>query len=434
MHARRKRVFSGRSAARRNFATGLEVWCAARRTRRRGLRVALLSHAAAVGTDGVSALDRLWAQSDLSLVAVFTPEHGYWACGGAGEPMPDTVHPLLGIPIYSLYGGRPAPTPEHWRSFDLLIVDLQDLGVRCYTYVSTLRDVLESAAAAGKPVLVADRPCPLVAISDGPMLDQACHSFVGHIPAPFVYGMTIGETARWLCGVLHLNLELQVAPMRGYCADGRRPTTLPWVPPSPGIRTWESAWGYPIGVFSEALPLLQADRGGPLSFQVIAVSDPWKGTAADSPKSKTPLPDLFQGLEKKGLDVSQIRDKEETARAVWSALHRLELPGGRLEFHAYRAEGAWRYGARIVVEDPTAWRPACAAIRVLSALQSLFGRASLWEVAGARPEFFDRLWGTPAIRQMLQAGERAVRIERSWRTAERRVFDRDRSAALLYPR
>ncbi len=401
-----------------NFLTGLEALLARPPRALRRARIGLVSHAAALGADGVAALDRL-AANGLAPRAVFTPEHGYWGAGGAGEGIRDEIHPTLGVPLHSLYGARRTPTAEQLARLDVLIVDLQDLAVRCYTYVSTLRDVLEAAAAAGKPVIVADRPDPLAAIVDGPMLDPAHASFVGHVPVPFVYGMTIGETARWLVGTLGLDLDLRVVPMRGYRADGRRPAGAPWHPPSPGIRTWESAWGYTLTVFSEPLPLLRADRGGPLSFQVVAVSKAWKPVAAHRPRHGRKGARGFQGLE--------------TAPA-WEALRGLDLAGARLCFHRYRDGDTWIEGGRIAVTDPAAWRPAAAAVRVLARLQRAFGRAALWEAPGARPEFFDRLLGEGRTRGALQAGRPAGGIVRAWDTADRRAFERGRERALLYPR
>ncbi len=405
--------------------TGLEALSSDGFSRLRRARVGLLSHAAAVGTDGVSALDRLAATPGIRVAAVFTPEHGYWGGGGAGEEIRDEIHPTLGVPLFSLYGGRRAPTPEQWRGLDALLVDLQDLGVRCYTYVSTLRDILESAAAAGKPVIVADRPCPLAAVTDGPMLDPALESFIGHIPAPLVYGMTIGETARWLKATLRLDLDLTVIPMRGYVADGRRPEMMPWIPPSPGIRAWESAWGYPVGVFSEALPFLFVDRGGPLSFQVIAVrepeafSKPWKCAGQKVPSLGKKAPSLFQAMENGPL---------------WPALRRLRLPGASLHFHRYRSEGEWRLGARMHIRDSTLWRPAAAAVAVIDALQRAFGADALWNAPGARPDFFDRLFGDAAVRKNLQAGRTGGATVCAWRTAARRAFESARERELLYPR
>lgn len=418
------REWSKRSARGRllkAFATGLETWIAHGALRVRRARIGLISHAAAVGVDGISALDRLVA-AGLKPRLVFTPEHGYWGGGGAGETIHDDRHPLYGVPLRSLYGARRVPTPDDWRALDLLLVDLQDLGARCYTYVSTLRDVLESAALAGKPVLVADRPSPLAAIVDGPLLDPSLESFVAHVPAPFVYGMTIGETARWLQATFQLDLDLTVMPMRGYIADGRRPPNMPWIPPSPGIRAWESAWGYPVGVFSEAMALLRTDRGGPLSFQVLAVpesvSKAWKPAASDFPSLGKKRRSSFQGLES----------------AVWQVLRRLELPGARLEFHRYRSGTEWCVGARIVVRDPAAWRPASAAVQMFVEFQKLFGGCLLWEMPGTRPEFFDRLWGDAAVRRDLCAGRSARVIIRSWDTSRRYDFAAARERAWLYGR
>lgn len=415
------------------FATGLEALLARPSRALRRARIGLLSHAAAVGSDGVAALDRL-AAAGCAPRAVFTPEHGYWGGAGAGEEIRDEVHPTLGVPMHSLYGARRAPTPELLAGLDLLLVDLQDLAVRCYTYVSTLRDALEAAAAAGLPVIVADRPDPLAAIVDGPMLDPALASFVGRIPAPYIYGMTIGETARWLVAALGLKLDLHVAPMRNYRADGWRSPGATWYPPSPGIRTWESAWGYPLTVFSEALPLWRADRGGPLTFQVIAVSRDWKPVARNFPRLGKSRRRGFQGLENAGSQTAETARPRLLDIGAWAALEGLDLPGARLCFHRYRDGGEWLAGARIVVSDPTVWRPAQAAVRILERLQQAYGAAALWSAPGARPEFFDRLWGTAQVRTGFEAGQPATSIIRGWDSPARRAFLRARAAALLYDR
>jgi len=155
-------------------------------------------------------------------------------------------------------------------NLDAIVLDLQDLGARCYTFVSTLRYVLEAAASARKQVIVADRPIPLPRVVDGPMLDERFSSFVGCVRAPLHYGMTPGETAAWLKHALALDLDLKVAPMKNYCRQSRRgPDWPPWIPPSPGIRSWETGYCYLATVFGEALPAINIGRNSNLAFQVF---------------------------------------------------------------------------------------------------------------------------------------------------------------------
>ena len=156
---------------------------------------------------------------------------------------------------------------------DVMVCDLQDLGVRCYTYLATLRNMLVACAAAQVEVVVTDRPIPLPHTVDGPMPDPRFTSFVAPCPLPLVYGMTPAETALWLRRTLGLDLSLHVVPMadwrRGDAAwDGSRPAFLP---PSPGIKTWEGAMTYAATVFTEALPGIDCGRGTNLAFRVLAV-------------------------------------------------------------------------------------------------------------------------------------------------------------------
>ncbi|MDZ4198111.1 MAG: DUF1343 domain-containing protein, partial [Kiritimatiellia bacterium] len=170
----------------------------------------LLSHDAAVDARGVPTLDRL-LQAGIRPVALFSPEHGYQGRAGAGELVPDSLHPEHPIPIHSLYGPTRIPRAEWLATLDLLLIDLQDLGVRCYTYLSTLCETLTAAAGTSLRVVVADRPVPLPNRCDGPMLDPAYESFVARVRAPMVTGMTPGEAARWFVRSNRLDVDLEVA-------------------------------------------------------------------------------------------------------------------------------------------------------------------------------------------------------------------------------
>ena len=366
----------------------------------RGRRVALVSHPAAVDTDGTHSLERL-AQSGLTKsLVVWGPEHGFLGTAGAGEHVRHARHPLWNIPVYSLYGTQRQPTPRMLREIDTIVVDLQDLAVRCYTYVSTLRYILEAAAAHGKTVIVADRPVPFPTTVDGPMLTPACTSFVGAIPAPLVYGMTPAETARWLQCTLALDLDLRIAAMRGYSRDEHRsPDWPPWIPPSPGIATWDSARCYPATVMTEALPTLDCARTSRLPFQSLVA--PW-------------------------ID----------AHAFCDALRATKLPGITFHPHATAIRtplGATRpaQGVRLVITNPARYRPVLTAITLLHTLQKLYGQKRLWTRA-SRPDFFDKLFGTPATRESLHANATPATIAATWHQNST-PFRRTREKYLLYP-
>lgn len=367
----------------------------------RGARVALVSHTAAIDRRGTSSLELLLKSGAPRRVVAWAPEHGYFGRAGAGEQVNAVRHPLWKVPIHSLYGAHRAPTPAMMQAVDLVIVDLQDLAVRCYTYASTLRHVLEEAARYGRPVVVADRPVPFPDTLDGPMLDPACASFVGAIPAPFVYGMTPAECARWLRASLDLDLDLRIAPMRGYAREPhRRHDWPPWMPPSPGIATWESAWCYPATVLTEAFPELDCGRAGRLPFQTLTA--PWG-----------------------------------RARQWCEELSAARLPG--LAVHPHTAERTGPdnrpqplAGVRFTVTDPIRYRPILTAVTILHLLQTQRGPRRFWNAPGARPEFLDKLFGTSTVREQLQAGASPATIAAAWPRACRR-FAAARDRALLYP-
>jgi uncharacterized protein YbbC (DUF1343 family) len=200
----------------------------------KGLRVALLAHPASVTEDLTHSLDALAGLSDIRLTAAFGPQHGLR--GDKQDNMmesPDFNDPLLGIPVYSLYGKVRRPTPAMMDSFDVLLVDLQDLGCRIYTFITTLRYVLEAAARFNKRVVVLDRPNPAGRPVDGLSLRPGWESFVGAGPLPMRHGLTMGELARWFVRTLNLDVECDVISMEGWT-----PGTGPGYGWPLGERTW----------------------------------------------------------------------------------------------------------------------------------------------------------------------------------------------------
>jgi len=176
-------------------------------------RVGLVAHPASRVSDGRHSADFLH-EAGVNLTALFGPEHGFFGHGDAGEKVEDAAHADWGIPIFSLYGETRAPTEAMLERVDIVVFDLQTIACRAYTYVSTLRLMMEACATQQKALIVADRPDPLMlSPADGPMLDPDCSSFVGLVPTPFCTGMTLGETAHFLCEELKLKeLDLRIAP------------------------------------------------------------------------------------------------------------------------------------------------------------------------------------------------------------------------------
>ncbi|HEX2198303.1 MAG TPA: DUF1343 domain-containing protein [Burkholderiales bacterium] len=207
--------------------------------RLRGRRVALLAHPASVTRELVHSLDALAALEGMRLTAALGPQHGLR--GDKQDNMvesPDFADPVHGIPVFSLYGEVRRPTAAMMETFDVLLVDLQDLGCRIYTFITTLRYVLEAAAAHGKEVWVLDRPNPAGRPVEGLLLRPGWESFVGAGPLPMRHGLTMGELARWFVSQLNLSLKCEVIQMQGWTPDAGPGFGWPlgeraWVNPSP---------------------------------------------------------------------------------------------------------------------------------------------------------------------------------------------------------
>ena len=226
-----------------------------------GRRVALLAHPASVTRDLTHALDELAALSDVNLSAAFGPQHGLR--GDKQDNMiesPDYADPQHGIPVFSLYGTVRRPTAAMMDSFDVLLVDLQDLGCRIYTFITTLRYVLEEAALGGKGVWVLDRPNPVGRPVEGLSLREGWESFVGAGVLPMRHGLTLGELARWFVATLKIDVDLQVIEMRGW-QPGESPghgwplEQRSWVNPSPNAPCLSMARCYPGTVMLEGTTL-----------------------------------------------------------------------------------------------------------------------------------------------------------------------------------
>ena len=199
-----------------------------------GQRLALLAHPASVTADLTHALDALAALPELQLTAAFGPQHGLR--GDKQDNMvesPDFLDPRLGIPVFSLYGEVRRPTAAMMAHFDTLLIDLQDLGCRIYTFITTLRYLLEAAAEHGKKVIVLDRPNPAGRPVEGLRLRHGWESFVGAGPLPMRHGLTMGELARWFIARFRIDVDCQVIPMHNW-----QPDTAPGYGWPLGERTW----------------------------------------------------------------------------------------------------------------------------------------------------------------------------------------------------
>jgi uncharacterized protein YbbC (DUF1343 family) len=243
-----------------------------------GKRVALLAHPASVTADLTHSLDALIACGDLNITAAFGPQHGLR--GDKQDNMvesPDFTDPVHGIAVFSLYGEVRRPTGQMMGSFDIILIDLQDLGCRIYTFITTLRYILEAAAEHGKSVWVLDRPNPAGRPIEGLTLRAGWESFVGAGPMPMRHGLTLGELGYWFINTLDLKVDYQVIEIEGYQPDAAPGHGWPlgeriWINPSPNAPNLPMARAYAGTVMLEGTTLSEG-RGTTRPLEIFGAPD-----------------------------------------------------------------------------------------------------------------------------------------------------------------
>lgn len=244
----------------------------------RGKRVAFLTNQTAVTSTGESGIDLLHKSVDL--VALFGPEHGLRGGVEGGVKITGGVDQKTGVTVHSLYGSTQKPTPEMLRNVEVLLFDMQDIGARPYTFVWTMAMAMEAAAAQKIPFLVLDRPNPITGRAEGPLMEMAMRSvgqaITGYYPVPLRHGMTVGEVARYINSEYNIGAQLTVIPAVGWESDEWFDETgLPWINPSPNIRSLAAALNYSGLVLSEATNLT-VGRGTAAPFSYLGA--PWLDT------------------------------------------------------------------------------------------------------------------------------------------------------------
>ena len=249
-----------------------------------GKRVGLVTNPSGVDRQLRSTIDILFEAPEVNLVALYGPEHGVRGDAYAGDHVESTKDPKTGLPVYSLYGPTREPTQKMLEGVDVMVYDIQDVGTRSYTFISTLGLVMRACAKADIEVLVLDRPNPLGGLKvEGPYVEPDFHSFVSEFRIPYVYGLTVGE----LAGLIneeglnrgqngkeeHLKCKLNVIPMRGWRRWMQyRDTGLPWILPSPNIPSEASALGYPCAGICGEIGHLNIGVGYTIPFQTFAAT------------------------------------------------------------------------------------------------------------------------------------------------------------------
>jgi uncharacterized protein YbbC (DUF1343 family) len=247
-----------------------------------GRRVGFITNHTSLTSDGRSGIDVLHESPAVDLVALFAPEHGLRGTVHGGARIADSRDKKTGLPILSLYGKTQKPTPEMLRGIDVLLFDIQDVGARPYTYVWTMAMAMEAAAAAGIPFVVLDRPNPITARAEGPLMQLEMRNrgqaITGYYPVPMRHGMTVAEVARYVNAEFGVGAQLHVVPVDGWTGNAWfDQTELPWVDPSPNIRSLDTALAYSGLVMLEAVNL-SVGRGTEAPFFYIGA--PWLNTAA----------------------------------------------------------------------------------------------------------------------------------------------------------
>ncbi len=258
---------------------GIEVLEAEAFAPLRGKRVGLVTNPTGIDNSMRSTIDILASAPEVKLTALFAPEHGVRGDHVAGETVSNSVDKATGVQVYSLHGRTKKPTAEMLRNVDVIVYDIQDIGCRSYTFISTMGLCMEAAAANGKEFMVLDRPDPLGGNKvEGNILEKGRESFVGRFNIPYVYGLTPGELASWLKGEGMISgaasLKLTVIPMEGWRRDMTFDRTgMPWVLPSPQIPTPATAFLYPATGIMGELDYVSIGVGYTLPFGLTAA--PW---------------------------------------------------------------------------------------------------------------------------------------------------------------
>ncbi|MGK0309458.1 MAG: hypothetical protein ACJAYS_000275 [Lentimonas sp.] len=243
-------------------------------------RVGLLTHPAGVNRNGVSTIDVLQQASQVNLIALFGPEHGIYGNEKANQPIDNQIDARTGLPVYSLYGKYRKPTPNMLQNLDVLVIDLQDIGVRSYTYVSCMRYAMEACFENGVEVVILDRPNPLGGLKvDGPSLDNEWRSYVGAFNVPYVHGLTIGELAQLakrtsdtmnVSDKIRKAGKLTVIKMKGWRRDMLWPNTgLKWIPTSPYIPDISAVLGYAMTGLGAQIGGFTHGIGTPHPFRLL---------------------------------------------------------------------------------------------------------------------------------------------------------------------
>ena len=374
--------------------TGLDILLHKKLSRLRGKRVGLVTHPAAVTPDLTSSVDALLT-GKVNLTALYGPEHGISGAAAEGAKIGNVTDARSGLPVFSLYGERREPDEEMLRDVDVLLFDMQDVGVRFYTYISTLFHVLKGAAKNHKEVIILDRPNPITGTRvEGRLIDAGFESFIGIIPIPIRHGMTLGELALYMNTKYEIGATLDVITMQGWKrAMWFDDTGLPWVATSPAIPHFATTILYPGMCLLEGINV-SVGRGTALPFEICGA--PWI--------DGNELAEKMNGLKMRGVRFRPINFQ----------------PSG----NKYANETCG--GVQVHVTDREAATPLIVGLELVKTIRALYPSQFQWNV-----RHFDILSGSSRARESIEANESAQAIYKTWQTAASK-FRRERKKFLLY--
>lgn len=367
--------------------TGIEVLKADNFKILGGKRVGLITNPTGVDNSLKSTIDILFEAPNVNLVALYGPEHGVRGDVHAGDKVDNSTDPSTGLPVYSLYGKTRKPTPEMLKDIDVLVYDIQDIGCRSFTYISTMGVAMEAAAENGIEFVVLDRPNPIGGEKvEGNLVEDGYTSFVSQFKIPYVYGLTCGELAQMLIGenMLAKNCKLTVVPMKHWKRDmDYTQTGLQWIPSSPHIPHPHSAYFYPLSGIVGELPYLSIGVGYTIPFQMFA---------------------------------AQWIDAEKLA----ARMNALNLPGLKFRpmhlkpFYAF-GKGEHLQGVQVHIMDYKTARLSEVQFYILQELAAMYpDKPAFSEENKARFDMFDKVCGSDQIRKRFSKSYRFDDIKDYW--------------------
>ncbi len=363
----------------------------------KGKKVGLITNPTGVDSRLRSTADLLASHPDVDLVALFGPEHGIR--GGVSGSLGDSVDANTNVTVYSLYGRTRKPTEEMLKDIDVLLFDIQDIGSRSYTYISTMKHSMDAAAEHKVKFVVLDRPNPVNGvIVEGPMIEEEFYSFIGVGPVAYMHGMTVGELAQFFNKEMNVNCDLEVVKMEGWKREMTwRDTGLVWVPTSPHIPEGDSSWFYPItGIFGET-PLVSIGVGYTLPFKLVGA--PWMNAGQAS-----------------------------------KAMNDKNIPGVYFEAFFFRPyyrhyQGEICEGFRIIITDEKKIKPVVVGYHITEMLIKMYPEK--FDLSKTRVRGLDLANGSDKIRLMFQDGVPVEKIIESYQPGVKE-FLKIRQKYLLY--